>query len=230
MQTMNAMRAILKNPLTLWLRWLVLKGVFERKYAAQSLAIGYMVRFSNCTFGQYNTLNEGVSLTNVALGDFTFIGIATRIVNAEIGKFSSIGADVLIGLGKHPSRDFVSTHPIFYSPLCQAQITFASTPFYQEVESVKIGNDVWIGTRAVILDGVTIGDGAIVAAGAVVTKDVPAYAIVGGVPAKVIRYRFEPEDIEFLQQYRWWSKDVDWLRENASKFHNVRDLIKNHSA
>jgi acetyltransferase-like isoleucine patch superfamily enzyme len=217
---------LIKNPITLWLRWLVRKLYYEHKYTVKKLQIGYMANFSNCRFGSYNTLSAGVVLSNVTMGDFSYVGENSRIINSDIGKFSCIGHEVLSGLGKHPSRDFVSVHPIFYSPNRQVQITFASPPFWEEFAQIKIGNDVWIGARAIILDGVTIGDGAIVGAGTVVTKDVPPYAIVGGVSATILRYRFEPTEIDFLNRLKWWDRDINWLRENGAKFRNIQQLLK----
>jgi acetyltransferase-like isoleucine patch superfamily enzyme len=76
---------------------------------------------------------------------------------------------------------------------------------FQEYKPIEIGNDVWIGARVTVVDGVKIGTGSIIASGAVVTKDVPSYAIVAGVPAKVIRYRLPENDIVFLQQSEWWN-------------------------
>lgn len=220
---------MLKNPVTIWIRWLIHKLYQERKNAAKNLAIGYMARVSNCRFGARNTLYPDVTLINVTLGDFTYVADNSKIQNAEIGKFCCIGPDVFIGLGKHPSRGFVSIHPIFFSQRRQAQITFVSGSHYEEFERVRIGNDVWIGARAMVLDGVTIGDGAIIGAGAVVTKDVPDYAVVGGVPARVLRYRFEPAQIEFLKRSNWWNQDIDWLRENATKFHNIQDFVESQA-
>ena len=89
---------------------------------------------------------------------------------------------------------------------------------------VIIGNDVWIGKGAKIMEGVTIGDGAIVAAYAVVTKDVPPYAIVGGIPAKLIRYRFDSKDIEWLLELKWWDKEPEWLIKYAKYFDDVKKL------
>ena len=77
-----------------------------------------------------------------------------------------------------------------------------------------------------IMDGVSIGNGAVVAAGAVVTKDVPPYAIVGGVPAKIIKYRFTPDQIEFLQQFKWWNMPEDWIRENWQLFDNIQKFAE----
>ena len=108
-------KSILKNPFSIWLKYLLCKFFYEFKFSKQHLSIGYLARFSNCKFGSFNTLNESSTLSNVELGDFTFIGRESNISNANVGKFSSIGSEVLVGLGKHPSRDFVSSHPIFYS-------------------------------------------------------------------------------------------------------------------
>lgn len=217
------MRGLLKNPITVWLRWLLVKLYLEWKYSRKHLKLGYLAYVANCEFGNYNTLYDHAILTNVALGDFSYVGDSTKLANVRIGKFSCIGPEVIAGLGAHPTRDFVSSHPIFYSPRCQAQITFSDHSLFEEFAQINIGNDVWIGARAIVLDGITIGDGAIVGAGAVVTKNIPAYAVVGGVPAKVIRYRFESDEIDFLKQLRWWDKDIKWLRDN-SQF--MRDISK----
>jgi len=88
-----------------------------------------------------------------------------------------------------------------------------------------VGNDVWIGLRAAVKDSVVVGDGAVVAAGAVVVSDVPPYAIVGGVPAKLIRYRFSPEVIDFLLDLKWWDRNDEWFHENWVKFHDVQKLV-----
>ncbi len=131
----------------------------------------------------------------------------------EIGSFCSIAADVQIGLTQHPGH-FLSTHPFAYktkfTPMFKAIFpALKNRELYDFPVAVpcRIGNDVWLGSGAMIMDGVSVGDGAIVAANAVVTRDVPPYAIVGGVPAKVIKYRFAPEIIEKLMRLKWWELD-----------------------
>ena len=222
---MGFIETLLRNPFTLWISWLSAKIYYKCRYARNHLAIGYMAQFSDCKFGNYNTLYKNAKLTNVALDDFSYVGRDCAFANTSIGKFVCIGPEVICGLGRHPSRDFVSIHPIFYSPLRQSQLTFASRSYFDEFDQVYIGNDVWIGVRAIILGGIKIGDGAIVGAGALVTADVPAYAIVGGVPAKVLRYRFEPAEIEFLMRFKWWERDVDWLRQHAASFHSISTFM-----
>jgi acetyltransferase-like isoleucine patch superfamily enzyme len=89
---------------------------------------------------------------------------------------------------------------------------------FPEYQRIEIGNDVWIGARAVILDGVRIGSGAIIASNAVVTKDVPPYAIVGGVPAQIISYRFSPEEIAKLLKLQWWSWPLEEVKARMNEF------------
>ena len=221
------MKWLIKNPLTVWFVKLIKSKVLEYKNREKSLKIGYMSSATNCKFSMYNTIYNDVSLNEVVLGDFTYIAGNTSISKTSIGKFCSIGPDCKIGLGKHPTKDFVSTHPIFFSTLKQAQITFADKDYFQEFENITIGNDVWIGSNVIVVDGVNIGNGVIVAAGSVVTKDIPPYAIVGGVPAKMIRYRFEEEEIEKLLEMKWWEEDVDFLKKNFQKFHDVKEFLNN---
>lgn len=170
-----------------------------------------------------NRFGKGTNISDSKIGRHTYI-VNARIVRAEIGAFCSIGPEVNIGgLGNHPTN-WLSTHPAFYSILKQSGKTFTEINLFDELKPNKIGNDVWIGAKALILDGVSIGDGAIVAAGAVVTKDVPAYAIVGGVPAKVIRSRFEPKVIEALLKLQWWHLSDEVLKRLAPQFCEYSEL------
>lgn len=217
------MKGFFKNPITTWFSRYVRARMLE--YKNKKLTLGYMSYFRNATFGIYNTIYSHVELINVEVSDFTFIRDNTLIGNAKIGKFCSIGSNCHIGLGMHPSKQFISTHPIFYSVRNQSQISFAKKDSFKEFANILIGNDVWIGVNVVILDGVTIGDGAIIGAGAVVTKDIPSYAIVGGVPAKIIKYRFNEKEQNFLLNFKWWDKDIEWLKNNHEKMHNKSSIF-----
>jgi len=223
------MKQIIKNPLTVWFVKLIKSKILEYKHRDKSLKIGYMSSATNCKFSMYNTIYNDVSLNQVTLGDFTYIAGKTSVSRTTIGKFCSIGPDCKIGLGKHPTKDFVSTHPVFFSILKQAQVSFADKNYFHEFADIEIGNDVWLGANVIVVDGVKIDDGAIVAAGSVVTKDIPPYAVVGGIPAKIIKYRFEKEEIEKLLDMKWWDMDVEDLKENFTKFHDVKNFkdIKN---
>ena len=144
-------------------------------------------------------------------------------LSADIGKFSSIGNNVTQIVETHPFKEpFVTSSPMFFSLKKQNGHTFAQKQMAEEYRfydkereiAVKIGNDCWIGNDVTFIGGVQVGDGAVVLTQALVTKDVPPYAIVGGIPAKVIGYRYDEETIAFLQKVQWWNKPVEWLREN----------------
>ncbi len=217
-----------KNAFTIWLRSLFRTVYYEFVFRKQHLKIGFMTSITDATFGNYNYIYDYVVLREVKLGDYSYVAYGTNIFKATIGKFCSIGPDVKCGLGRHPSHTFVSTHPIFYSPIKQSQVTFTNQSYFEEYKEIKIGNDVWIGANAVIVGGVEIGDGAIIAAGSVVTKNVPAYSIVSGVPAAVVRFRFNEEIIRDLSKINWWNFDINYLKNNFKAFHDVDCFIGMH--
>lgn len=155
--------------------------------------------------GRGVVLRTGVYVApGVTIGDHTFINEWARIDpgTRSIGKYCSISHNVKIGVGPHP-LDFFTTSPAFYDP----QRGFVETLIYDEYKAAgyaEIGDDVFIASNAIVLAGVKIGSGAVVAAGSVVTKDVDPYLIVAGVPAKPVRYRFPPETAQKLLELRWW--------------------------
>lgn len=224
MNIRNLISTILRNPLTIWANWVIRKTIIEYKFRKKMLQIGYMAKVINCRFGKFNSIYDRSALINVNIGDYSYVAADAILMNTIIGKFTCVGPGVMCGLGQHPSRGYVSIHPAFYSPACQAAVTFSTESRYTEYMPIEIGNDVWIGARALICDGVMIGNGAIVGAGAVVTKDVPPYAVVGGVPAKILRYRFTPDEINFLINFKWWDRDEAWLRSNYDNFNDIVQL------
>lgn len=188
--------------------------------------IGRRVKIKESTLSDFNAIASGVRLKQVSLGLYSYIAKDTSLVDISIGKFCSIGNRVKNHLGNHPSRVFVSSHPAFYSPNAPTG-AFVEREYFEEYgKNVSIQNDVWIGAGALLMDGVTIGNGAIVAARSVVTKDVPPYAIVGGTPAKLIRYRFDEDEIEFLEELQWWNKDLSWIEKHVGLFHDVQKFMK----
>lgn len=157
-------------------------------------------------------------LDHARIGDYSYVGPGTRVIYTTVGKFCSIAGGVCLGMGTHPLQ-FLSSSPIFISPHNGTGHRWVDVPVgFDEYETTVVGNDVWIGSRAMILGGITIGDGAVVAAGAVVTKDVPPYAIVGGVPARIIRYRFTPEMINKLLAVKWWNLPYSMIRNKIDLF------------
>jgi acetyltransferase-like isoleucine patch superfamily enzyme len=216
----NSLSQLLPRSLRGFLKDIALR----RKYP--TLTFGRDVHIKESKFGRHTQIADHVNVFHCTIGDYSYIEVGAVLAYANIGKFCSIAGGTYIGLGVHPSRQFVSTHPAFYSTSRGLHTSFADRDYLAEYAPVNVGNDVWIGTAAVIRGGVTIGDGAIIGAGAVVTRDVPAYAIVGGVPAKLIRNRFEQQHVEFLLKLKWWDKPDDWLKENYRKFHNVDEFVQ----
>lgn len=192
---------------------------------------GNVIFNSQTKFGDYCRIHRNTDITDAVVGSYSYIGEYCSLSNCQIGNFCSIAANVKVIPSTHPTRGYVSTSPVFYSLLNQCGTSFVNKAEFKEVRTIenryaKIGNDVWIGEDVKIIGGVTISDGAVVAMGAVISKDVPPYAIVGGVPAKIIRYRFDEPTIDFLLQDKWWNKSPDWIRDNANLFKDI-DLYIN---
>ncbi|QXE19776.1 CatB-related O-acetyltransferase [Clostridium sp. 001] len=171
----------------------------------QMMGIGTEVRIgSGCVFSDKEAPFQ--------IGDYSYIN-SGYLYACRIGKYCSIGNNVSIGPGEHWLTK-ISTFP-----LNNLVFHIRDLSEFKPIQIVEIGNDVWIGNNAIILQGVKVGDGAVIAAGAVVTKDVPPYAIVGGIPAKVIRKRFDDDTIEKLCTLAWWNHDKEWIQSNIKAFH-----------
>jgi len=171
---------------------------------------------ANSSFAGWNRLEKGSVVVDSTLGRFTYVA-GSEIRNSDIGSFCSIGPRVRVGgLGNHPTNRF-STHPSFYSTKRQCGYTFVRNTSFDELRRTTIGNDVWIGVGAIILDGVKVGDGACIAAGAIVTDDVAPYAIVGGVPARLLRKRLDDDTASILMNSKWWDWDIENLQRLATE-------------
>lgn len=181
----------------------------------------------NCFF-EGNNFVAG-ELYGCRLGYGTYVHKRSVLRNVKIGRFCGIGENVNIRLFEHPIH-MVAISPCFYRKEHTLQ-TFVDENLFEDLKSdgdgysVVIGNDVWIGSNVSIKSGVTVGDGAVIGTGAVVMKDVEPYAIVAGVPAKRVRYRFTQEKIETLLRIRWWDKDIAWLEKNGKRFADVDEFI-----
>ena len=175
------------------------------------------------TLKGYNTIGSNTWFEG-EIGRYSYIG-NNCVISAKIGNFCSIANNVYIIKGTHPT-DFVSTSPVFYSnKKSTTTISFTKNNLFKEEKYTKhscnIGHDVWIGFGATILPGLNIGTGAIIGAGSIVTKDVEAYSIVAGNPAKIIRYRFSKENISFLLSSKWWDHDHTWFMANHDSFKSI---------
>lgn len=190
------------------------------------------VDYSNCEFEGCNKIAKFTILNHVILGYGSYISENSALVHTSVGRYCAIGPNVHVITGRHPSRRFVSIHPSFYSTAKQAGFTYVQRNRFEEslyTDSerelfVCIGSDVWIGDGASIMEGVSIADGTIIGAGAVVLKDTEPYSVYGGVPARLIRYRFNEEEIAFLLELRWWDKGAEWIESHAEYFDDIKRL------
>ena len=166
------------------------------------------------------------------IGYGSYIG-ANCSINARIGRFTSIASNCSTISGIHPyTYPYCVTSPMFFSLNKQTGHTFAKEQVFKEGRyadektktSVLIGNDCWINAKVTIISGVKVSDGAVLLAGSVITKDVPPYAIVGGVPGRILKYRYSQDDINFLLDFKWWNRDLTWLRDNWRILLNIEKL------
>ncbi len=167
-------------------------------------------------FNETNKIRKGVNLCKSKIGKYTDINANTSIAHTVIGNYSNISWDVEICPRSHIYTNF-TTHDFVYTN--SEHIWECDKPYNGYL--VDIGNDVWIGCKVIILPGVKIGDGAVIAAGSVVTKSIPPYAVVGGNPCKFIKWRFSEEVIKKLNETEWYYKEPDEIISIRSKLEEL---------
>ncbi|KRE17652.1 hypothetical protein ASE63_00100 [Bosea sp. Root381] len=140
---------------------------------------------------------------DVRIGRHSYMNAGTIRSRVRIGRFCSIGRNVMLGAGDHP-LDCLTTHPVAWSAKARPNLRPPTSLRSRKHPTTEIGHDVWMGDNVVVMAGVHVGTGAVIGANAVVTKDVPPYAIVGGVPARLIRMRFPAELVSRLLSSEWW--------------------------
>lgn len=166
-------------------------------------------------------ISDGVFVGDHAcIGRHTYIHAGSEVLCAEIGNFCSIATNVHIGMFEHPLEN-ISTSSRLYLNMLKNHAFYTDIP-----KPAIIGNDVWIGSNAVVLGGVRVGNGAVIGAGSVVTKDVPPYAVVGGVPARIIKYRFDEDKIQRLNEIRWWNWSDETILKNRAFFESGADITE----
>lgn len=169
-------------------------------------------------------IGSGTQMINSAMDKHSFCGYDCKILNCSIGAFCSIADKVVIGGAEHPVN-WVSTSPVFYVGRDSIKKKYSEYPREAEKRTI-IGNDVWIGENVLIKAGVTIGDGAVVGMGSIVTKDVEAYSIVVGNPAKLIRRRFEADVCTELCEMKWWNLEEELLQHLSPYIQEPRQFIE----
>ena len=168
-------------------------------------------------------IESGTSFISSSIERHSFCGYDCDVYLASIGSFTSIANGVVLGGARHP-MEWVSTSPVFYAGRDSVKAKFAEHKLTPPA-GVRIGHDVWIGRSAIVLAGVTVGDGSVIGAGSVVTKDVPPYAIVAGNPARLIRYRFDENVIQKLKEINWWNFSEARLKTFGGVFNDVEGFL-----
>jgi phosphonate metabolism protein (transferase hexapeptide repeat family) len=185
-------------------------------------------RVADTKLGAYTEVGARTMLQEVTMGDYSYVVNDAQITYTTIGKFCSIAAMTRINPGNHPMHRATQAHFTYrasaYFPGESDDVDFFD---WRRAHHVSIGNDVWIGHGAVVLPGRQIGTGAVIAAGAVVTKDVAPYTIVAGNPARVIRRRFSEAAERGLTELAWWDWDHEALRMALPDFRklSVEDFL-----
>lgn len=182
-------------------------------------------RVTNSILKDYTRVKDYVEITNCELGEYSYLSQFAVANKTIFGRFCSIAHGSYIGLWEH-NRE-VTTHS-FYLFETSGGFVKGYRDYDLDKVTTYIGNDVWIGANSVILKGKQIGNGAIIGASAVVTKDVPAYAIVAGNPARIIKYRFDEATIDFLQKTEWWNLPRQTIQKlvDANVFYSMKEFKK----
>lgn len=171
--------------------------------------------------GRYTEVGERTTVAETVMGDYSYVVNDSQIIYSEIGKFCSIAAMTRINPGNHPLERVALSHFTYRSSAYGLGEDDPELFAWRRSFRVRMGHDVWIGHGAIVLPGITLGNGAAVGAGAVVTKDVPEYAIVVGSPERVLRYRFEEPIRAALNRIAWWDWTHDQLRERMPDFRKL---------
>lgn len=202
----------------------------EKKYElGQKPFIFPQAIIENSYFGKYTEVRNFVNISESSMGDYSYVCEYSQIANTSIGKFANIASNVRINPGFHPYEMPSQHHMLYRCDLYDLGEDDKAFFNYRKVQKVTIGHDVWIGHGAVIMPGVRVCNGAIIGSNAVVTKDVPAYAIVAGVGAKILKYRFSKDVIKALEEIKWWDWSHDEIKARKNDLKDIREFIYKYS-
>lgn len=185
------------------------------------------VQVTNIHLGPYTEVGEMSYLENVEMGAYSYCGPFCIFQNASIGKFANIAASVRIGPTRHPIER-PTLHHFTYRRAMYGFAELDDEDFFawRAGQIARLGHDTWIGHGAVIMPNVTVGTGSVIGSGAIVTRDVPEYSVAVGVPARVVRRRFDPQVVEAMGRIKWWNWSHEQITERIDAFSgDVTDFV-----
>lgn len=197
-----------------------IKSVFSFKKITHKVVSPLAYWDMESSFTKFTEIRRFAKLHHSHIGKYTRINAFCQLARVTVGNFTAIGMNTIMGLGRHP-MNYASTQSIFYKNN-NIKNDWVNPIDFKEGLPIKVGGDVWVGRNSTVMDGVTIGHGAVIATGAIVTKDVPPYAIAAGVPAKVIKYRFNEDIIERLLEIEWWNFSDEQIQEHIDFFRDPK--------
>ena len=183
----------------------------------------------NCSFGQYVEIAKNNHISETTMDSYSYTSENCQIIYSEIGKFVNIASYVRLNPGQHPMNSASQHHMLYRKEMFGFGEDNDDFFDWRKSKKVFIGNDVWIGHNVTIMGGVSVGNGAVIGSGAIVTKNLPPYSISVGNPAKVIRYRFNTDTINSLEQIKWWDWGYQKVKDNINEFDDIKNFIKIHS-
>ncbi|UTM56559.1 hypothetical protein L4174_012095 [Photobacterium sp. CCB-ST2H9] len=195
-------------------------SILKNSQLGLNCIIGDFSRIYESSLTDYVRVDRNNFILNSRIGCYSYTGQFTVLMHSEIGKFCSISWGVTIGAGEHDYTK-ITTHDFLYNT--SYDLNDETISYDRFSKKLVVGNDVWIGANSTVCRGVSIGDGAVIGANSVVTKDVPPYAIVAGCPAKIIKYRFTKDVIDKLLDLKWWDFPYQIIKENF-KFISESDI------
>jgi acetyltransferase-like isoleucine patch superfamily enzyme len=176
--------------------------------------------YGKIVLGKGSSVRQNTELYNVTFGKYSGVNSNSCLRNVNVGNFTSIGEYCRIGLLKHPLNNIttIALHQRHFARILGSELLAqneASSIYYGDT---NIGHDVWIGDCVIIPGGISIGNGSVIGAGAVVTKDVSPFSVVVGVPAKLVKYRFTEKQIQYIEKLQWWLWSDEEIKKNANLF------------
>ena len=197
--------------------WLGAKSICSNIITGINCRFENNALITNSKFDNFIAVGPRVVMHYCEVGSHSYLAQEVLAYHVKIGNYCSIGPRVIFGHGDHPVTR-LSSSPEFYTPSSFNGHSYVQEVTFEEFSPILVGHDVWIGANAYVKHGVNIGNGAIIAAGAVVTRDVSPYSIVGGVPAKELKKRFSTPIIEQIERLEWWKWDEEKIRQHLHIF------------